>query len=394
MSPKITTALSVVLSLSLAACADEPAPDFSGDPDAADTAGGNAAPLGGQTPGSGPPAPVGGAVGPAGGTPAPSGGTPAPVGGTPEPIGGTPGPVGGVPQPVGGEPGPVGGAPVEPEPPRENRDVEGEATGLWCGEFRVVAPVVVPAGGTLTVCPGTVITVTGGPGAGLAVAGTLILQGREDARVRIEGDAGWRGVRVGGRLEGTFFDVRGAEVCLSTITGGVVQATNALVESCSEALSMQGDMHFERSQIYDGRSVQIESGVLTLIDTVVDFRRAIVGPDCFRWTGGGARIEHSRITGCHCPLHFERTDSEVSVTDSILDGATNPVMIARTRAVMHRNHMDGVGDHLLDIGGGIDCDISDNYFNGGAPRVGTGNPGQFTGADAFRAEAVPGVGPR
>jgi len=284
----------------------------------------------------------------------------------------------------------MGGSPA----PREMRDVEGDASGVWCGDYRVTGPVTIPEGQTLTVCAGTHITVVGGPGAGLAVAGTLTLQGTPDARVVIDGDAGWRGVRVGGLLVGTSFELRGAATCLSTVTGGRVSATDALVEGCSQAMAMDGDVRLERSRVYDGQSIGVDSGVLTLIDTVVDFRRPVVGPDCIRWSGGGAQIEHSWITGCHCPLHFQRTDSAVSVTDSILDGATNPVMIAQTTAAFHRNNFTGTSAHLLDIGGGITCDVLDNYFEGGRARIGSGDPGQFSGTEGWRATPVPGAGPR
>jgi len=363
------------LGAALTACDEGPAPDFSGVDAAAS---------------GGTPSPSGGTPAPSGGASAPNGGTSAPVGGTPAPVGGTSAPIGGTPAPVGGAIAPVGGTPA----PREMRDVEGEASGAWCGDYRVTGPVTIPEGQTLTVCAGTHIAVVGGPGAGLAVAGTLTLQGTPDARVVIDGDAGWRGVRVGGLLVGTSFELRGAETCLSTVTGGRVSATDALVEGCGQALAMDGDVRLERSRIYDGQSIGVDSGVLTLIDTVVDFRRPIVGPDCIRWSGGGAQIEHSWITGCHCPLHFQRTDGVVSVTDSILDGATNPVMIAQTTAAFHRNNFAGTSAHLLDIGGGIVCDVLDNYFEGASARIGSGDPSQFSGVEGWRATPVPGAGPR
>ena len=376
----LTAAAFGLVTSALTACDDGAAPDFSG---------GDAVSSGGA------PASAGGTPGSAGGAPAPVGGLPAPVGGTPAPVGGLPAPVGGTPGSAGGASAPVGGAPVGGAPtPREMRDVEGDASGVWCGDYRVVGPVTIPEGQTLTVCAGTHITVVGGPGAGLAVAGTLTLQGTPDAHVVIDGAAGWRGVRVGGLLVGTSFEVRGAATCLSTVTGGRVSATDALIEGCDQAMAMDGDVRLERSRVYDGQSIGVDSGVLTLIDTVVDFRRPVVGPDCIRWTGGGAQIEHSWITGCHCPLHFQRTDSAVSVTDSILDGATNPVMIAQTTAAFHRNNFTGTSAHLLDIGGGIACDVLDNYFEGAAARIGSGDQSQFSGTEGWRATPVPGAGPR
>jgi hypothetical protein len=353
--------------------------------------GGNPGPSGGDPgPSGGDPGPSGGDPGPSGGDPGPSGGDPGPSGGDPGPSGGDPGPSGGDPGPVGGDPGPVGGA----EPPvRESHRVAGEISGRLCGDITVDGQATVPAGETLTLCAGARVVMEGGPNAILRVAGALVTEGTVDAPVLIEAEV-WAGMQVGGRFEAMHTRISGAENCLVGLQGSVIVTENLHLSRCVTTMNLANGGDFRFLTALGGSSIRIGGGALNLIDSVVDLQRPVVGPDCLVFARGGATIEHSHLTGCHCPLHVNAADLPVVVTDSILDGASYPVMLANLQATFHLNHLSGTADDFLDIGGQITADIADNYYDGGPPAVNSGNRGQFSGIDAWRNAPVPGVGPR
>jgi hypothetical protein len=390
--------------LILQACGSTGTVDFRAEPDAEAAAGGESVPeptggesvpepMGGEpvpAPVGGEPGPTGGEPGPVGGEPGPTGGNPGPAGGEPGPAGGEPGPAGGEPGPVGGEPGPAGGA-VPPE--RETHRLSGAVAGRYCGDITVDGQLTVAAGETLTLCAGAHVLVEGGPNAILRIAGTLTSEGTAEAPVVIEGE-GWAGLQIGGRFDARHTRIRGAENCLVGLGDSLISTEHLHLSECLATMNLANGGDFRSLTALGGASIRIGGGALNLTDSVVDLQRPVVGPDCLVYARGGGTIEHSRLTGCHCPIHVNAADLPVVVTDSILDGASYPVMLANLNATFHRNHLSGTVDDFLDIGGQIVADISDNYYDGGPPAVNSGNRGQFTGIGEWRADPVPGVGPR
>jgi hypothetical protein len=130
------------------------------------------------------------------------------------------------------------------------------------------------------------------------------------------------------------------------------------------------------------------------VDSVVDLQHPQQAPDCVVLNGGGLDLEHSQVTGCHCPLHINRADTPLSIVSSIIDGAAYPVMIANATGTFTQSHLLGGANHILDIGGGIAVDITGNYFDGAAPNLGTSVLDQFPGREAFLTAPIAGVGPR
>ncbi|MCK6572002.1 hypothetical protein L6V77_13000 [Myxococcota bacterium] len=271
--------------------------------------------------------------------------------------------------------------------------MSGDVAGRLCGDITVDGQATVQAGETLTLCAGARVVVDGGPNAILRVAGALVTEGTPDAPVVIEGQA-WAGLQVGGRFEASHTRISGAENCLVGLRDGVITAAHLHLSDCVTTMNLANGGDFRFLTALGGSSIRIGGGALNLTDSVVDLQRPVVGPDCLVFARGGGTIEHSRVTGCHCPLHVNAADLPVVVTDSILDGASYPVMLANLQATFHRNHMSGTSDDFLDIGGQITADIADNYYDGGPPTVNSGNRGQFSGIDAWRNAPVPGVGPR
>lgn len=295
-------------------------------------------------------------------------------------------------------PGPDGqvGAPdagsPDAEVPQDQVLAGGDAAGRWCGHITLQGTVTVPAGQTLAVCAGSEVEAVGGATA-LVVLGTLEVQGTAELPVRFGGD-GWRGLRVGGIFNGQHFELTGAAQGIEGGPESSIFARHALITDCDQALVLANGGRFDNSTLRRGNALQISGGVLRMTDTLVTLEHDTRSPDCTNFDGGGAVLDHVRFTGCHCPLHINAAPEGVVVTNSIFDGAANPVMIAQTEADLRGNHFEGTDAHLLDIGGGFRADITGSYFGGGAPRLSSRNQAQFVGADQFSATPIPGVGPR
>src|SRR5262249_22987184 len=124
-----------------------------------------------------------------------------------------------------------------------------------------------------------------------------------------------------------------------------------------------------------------------------DLQHPSQAPDCTDWSGGSATLDHVRFTGCHCPLHFNSTTSPITVTNSIFDAASVPVMIAASTATFSHNHIIG-GLHMGDIGGSIHANVAGNYYGGHAPNVSSTDNTQFMGLTDFSTTPFTDVGPR
>lgn len=284
---------------------------------------------------------------------------------------------------------------ARPEPPDEVLVVPGgEVSGAWCGWVRVEAPITVPAGASLSVCAGSRVIFEPDQANGIAIVGDLVLAGSAGAPVILEGDGAWRGLRVGGTLDAAHFEVHGASTCVEGLAGGRITLDHGLIEGCTTPLATAVGATLTHTRILGGGSVQVTGGILDATDTLLDLQHATRAPDCTRFNGGGARLSHVRFTGCHCPLHFDAAPEGLEVTDSVFDGAVYPVMLARTTGSFHRNNFAGTADHFLDIGGNFAVDIQDNWYEGAAPRLSSGDLGQFSGGDGWAAAPFADAGPR
>lgn len=273
----------------------------------------------------------------------------------------------------------------------------GEAVGDWCGAVHVSAPVNVPTGATLTVCAGSIVRFD--DGVGMNVAGTLVLAGTRDARVTLRSNTRWSGITVDGTLTASFADLTEAETAIDGgSTSAIAFEDGAIYAAGPDApvVRLAHGGRFDRSALIGGNTIPITGGILEMTDSFMDQLRAPSTPDCTDWNGGGMRLDHVHITGCHCPIHINRATGIVSITNSILDGSKNPIMIASCTATIHHNHFAGTSTLVLDIGdgNGIDADLADNYWEGGPPNVGTRRPDQFTGTDMYSTTPFDDVGPR
>jgi hypothetical protein len=258
-------------------------------------------------------------------------------------------------------------------------DVAGMQSGMWCGPINVTANVTVAAGQTLTICAGSTVTVASG--AGISVAGTLNANGTAAAPVTMTSAGTWSGIVATGMVTLTYVDIDSAGATLRVNTGSTVTLSH--------------------STITGGDTELVAGGMLTMTDSTIDLGHTATPPDCINVASGGITLDHTHITGCHCPVHIDAATMPNSITASILDGAANSVMIANATATITGNDLASVSAIVDDIGSGagITCDVSGNYWTRGtshAVSIYTRNMAQFTGADAASAATGPvaGAGPR
>ncbi|MBI5503139.1 MAG: hypothetical protein HY907_23040 [Deltaproteobacteria bacterium] len=268
----------------------------------------------------------------------------------------------------------------------------GDVSGSWCGPSQVNASVTVPAGETLEICAGSVVTFA--PEAAMTVAGTLALRGTAGARVTLTSSAQWPGLVVSGTLDGAFADFRNAARCVDGRRGSAITIGDSTFEGCDASIRVASGGTFDRTVVRGGAALGISGGILRMTDSSIDLGHRGTPPDCTNFDAGGAVLDHVRIGGCHCPLHVNRTTEEVTVTNSVFDEAAVPVMIAQSTATFHGNHFLGSGPGMMDIGGSIAADVAGNYWGGGAPDISTSDPGQFTGTADYSTGPIPGAGPR
>jgi hypothetical protein len=291
-------------------------------------------------------------------------------------------------------------APVVPfDAGPETEVAGGSVMGSWCGAVHVTANATVDAGQTLTICAGSVVRFDAD--VSLSVAGTLLSEGTAGSRVSLGSDGTWTGIvlTTTGTANMTFTDIRSATIGLNGRAGGSItfnDGTIVAAAASSPVLVVGNGATLDRSVLTGGDTINITGGVLRMTDSTIDQLHPVATPDCTDWRGGGMVLDHVRITGCHCPIHINSSDEVVTITNSILDGATNPIMIANSVATITHNNFSGTGTLVLDIGrgDGIEADVSDNYWDGGDPNIGTTRAGQFTGSDVFSTTPFSGVGPR
>ncbi len=267
-------------------------------------------------------------------------------------------------------------------------------SGVWCGAVRVLDTVTIRDGEELEVCAGSTVTFDGEMGTALVVQGTLRVRGEAGNSVRMVGARPWRGLRVGGTFDADHLLLSDGANCIEGTDTASITVRDARLEACQTAFALAGGATFERTHVQGGASVRITGGILRMTDSVIDLGHPRQSPDCTNFAGGGAVLQHVHFRGCHCPLHINSAPEGIDVRDSVFDEAAYAVMIARTEAVFRGNHFAAGMDHFLDIGGDFSADLAENYFQGDAPRLASGDLSQFTGAEDYSEEPFDDVGPR
>ncbi|MCB9637277.1 MAG: hypothetical protein H6728_14205 [Myxococcales bacterium] len=286
---------------------------------------------------------------------------------------------------------------MTPEPTQEKNAPlviqGGDVDGSWCGDVEIQQSAKVPKDKTLTLCAGTHVRVAADQN--LLVEGTLLVQGAMGQVVRFEGiaDARWTGLYVDGTIQAKYLEIDNATVGIQGGLDSVVEIERALVDRCSDSMRLAngGTLRYVRMLL---GPLNVSGGKLVISDSVIDLDSPAKGRDCTGFRNADISIDHVLFTRCHCPLHFNSSTGQVSVTNSIFDQAAYPMMIAKSKGTFSHNHFIGGAANILDIGGSIDVNVAGNYWDGTAPNISSSDDTQFKGTKQFSNTAFSDVGPR
>lgn len=376
---------------------------------------------GSETPGpEGPPAPGGGMVlapAAAGSTGAAgaigAAGAAAPDGsGEPPASGGQAG--GGAGSSAGGSGGgpapamPAAGAAANPPAPGVS-DYENEAVSL-------AADLIVAAGTTVRVGPGT--TFTASSGVKVQVLGTLIATGTAEAPVKFLGAGtprSWHGIVVesGGTLEFTHVAIGGATYGLHALPGSTFTVDRADIGTSFKAAVVQSDGSIDHTRFHASgnptfspvNEVSIEdvNGTLTVLDasptvsnSSFDGSAALV--DMIRVGGNSSPVfDHLYIADAHCGIHANGgVNSTPVVTNTVFERLAYGLMVYATKPSI----TDSVFiDNGNDVGFCFEATeanaptLAGNFYSSGAALI---DPTCFqigTTDGSPAAAAHPGAGP-
>lgn len=296
---------------------------------------------------------------------------------------------------------PDAGAPDQAAPPEESPEPskttveigKGDASGKWCGRYHIKGSVTIPQGKTLTVCAGSELLFE--RAGGITVIGTLLLEGTKGQVILLKPTGTlWLGLQITGTFQGAYFTMEKGKTCLTGLKDSKITVDNGKLLGCTKAFRLISGGTFTKSEIRGGNTTILDGGMLRMTDSVLDLQEPRTGPDCTKINAGGMVLDHVRFTGCHCPIHINASTMTVKVTNSIFDDASYPMMIAKSNATFTGNHFVKGAAHILDIGGSINANVANNYWDGGKPKIQTSNASQFKGTATYSTKPFPGVGPR
>ena len=267
------------------------------------------------------------------------------------------------------------------------------------GDVRLTAGVVVAGGVTLTLLPGTLVTVV--KGAGLEIEGTLVAQGTEAAPVRFEGTGGtagdWTGIVIkpGGNVLSSYAVVHDAALALDARVGSDFTLDHLRVENCTLVASLRSSGTLSYGTFLGIGADQVDGPVLVQdaspVITDSRFDQANLGVDMITVLGATSapRLSYVDITGAHCAVHANEGTGMVIDHSNLYDVQYAIMVIAsQGMKVTHSNLAKNANNIGLCVGGTVQADGT--FFDGApfdASCAGQGNTGPA-------AVANTDVGPR
>jgi hypothetical protein len=201
----------------------------------------------------------------------------------------------------------------------------------WDGAQSIAANSYIPAGQTLTINPGAVVTIASG--VSLTVKGTLKVAAASN-HAKLTG-TGWTNLFIaqGGTLDADGLDISGAKAAIHTATGNtkadlkdsviaadspfdmeagsVLTVTNSQVTANSAGSTIAGNFTMTNVQYNKGSNPGLTlsdaAGTMTILNSTL--------------TGGGTQdyvisdtghqvtVKQTSISGSHCAFHFDSVDS-------------------------------------------------------------------------------------
>ena len=243
-----------------------------------------------------------------------------------------------------GAPGTAGG-PAEPSEPGSGAyDYENEAVAL-------AQDLVVAAGATLRVGPGT--TFTASTDVKVQVLGTLIATGTAEAPVKFLGAGvprSWHGIVVesGGTLELTHVEIGGAIYGIHALPGSDFTVDQTDIGTSFKAVVAQSDGSFDHTRFHASGdptfspvnevSIDDVNGTLTILDasptvsnSSFDGSNALV--DMIRVGGNSSPVfDHLHIADAHCGIHANGgVNSTPVVTHTVFERLSYGLMVYQTK---------------------------------------------------------------
>ena len=264
--------------------------------------------------------------------------------------GGTMAGVGGAGGGTGGAAGAEGMVPIEPG----DFDYNGEDVVL-------TETLVIPAGETVNVGPGT--TFTARTGVKVQVLGTLIVAGTADSKVEFLGAGtprSWEGIEIGsgGRLELTHASIGGAHLGIHALAGSSYAVSYCEIGTSFKVAALFADGTFDHCKLHASGddtfspvnevSVADVNGTMTIIDasptiTHTSFDNSSPLVDMIRIGGDASPVfEHISVKGAHCGFHTSGgVNNQPVIRSSVLEGMSYGIMAYASKARFENNNFMG-----------------------------------------------------
>lgn len=256
------------------------------------------------------------------------------------------------------------------------------------GEVPVTADLVIPAGKTVRVGPGTTFKVS--MGVKVQVLGELVVQGSETSPAAFVGGGvprSWYGLVVesGGKLTLDHAQISGASYGLWTMPGSQFSVDHSVIDTSFKAAIVQSDGTFTRTRfkasvpetvsLASEVSVDDPNGCMTIMDaspTVTDcrFDGASATTDLVR-IGGQASptFDHVYLHDAHCAFHtYGGTNTSARISNALIENFSYGFMAYTTKPIVeHSVFKNNSADFGICLGATADNapELTSNFYSSG-----------------------------
>jgi hypothetical protein len=311
-----------------------------------------------------------------------------------------------------GQPGslpPKNDAPVTMPPPGNQEPAAG--FDYPAGEVAVSTDLVIPAGKTARVGPGTKFKVNGAD-VKVQVFGELVVRGTQESPAAFGGGGApksWHGIVIekGGKLTLEHAQISGANYGIFAMPGSDFTVDSTVIDTSFKAAVIQSNGSFTRTRfvatvpnsvsLASEVSVDDPNGALTIIDaspTITDcrFDGASSLTDLVRIGGmSSPTFDHVYLHDAHCAFHtFGGTNTSARITNALIENFSYGFMAYTTKPIVENSvFMNNSADFGICLGATEDNapGLKSNFYSSGEVSL---DPSCFNIgiADASPASAV------
>ena len=289
------------------------------------------------------------------------------------------------------------------------------ADETWTGAISVTGDVTVNAGVTLTIADGALVQVAAGKA--IIVNGTIKVSGTAAQGVTFSPNpmpGSWGGIQVsmGGHATIGYSTMNYPSTALACAAGAATCVADHMkvLHFSASGLSIQSAATLSYLTVDTGGAggIVINAGANDTV-TITDSIFHATGGDAVVADAGNLTLQYSHMygnmvggnSGVHCATHFA-TKGVVLADHNIMEDANYGLMASDMAATSKLNLNNFIGYGTAANGGGAyspagantinpGVDLTNNYWNGGAPPANTGTAKTAT---TYTTAQVPGCGPR